>query len=62
MIKEVIACAEQIEAEQGADIDAAITRWNEEGGFEGGRRAAPWLSVAFLFGRRRRSSGGAKTC
>ncbi|NIJ33602.1 hypothetical protein [Sphingomonas oligoaromativorans] len=55
MRNEVIERAAEIEAAMGRpDIDEALKRWQAAGGAVGGRSAAPWVSVAFLFGRRLR--------
>jgi hypothetical protein len=55
MRNEVIERAAEIEAALGRpDVDEALTRWQAAVGAVGGRAAAPWVSVAFLFGRRLR--------
>ncbi len=53
MVEDVVRCADLIEREHGADIEEALRRWLAAGGHEE-RAARPWLSVAFLFSRRRR--------
>ncbi len=55
MRDEVIERAAEIETALGRpDVSEALNRWQQAGGAVGGRQAAPWVSVAFLFGRRLR--------
>jgi hypothetical protein len=55
MRNEVIERAAEIEAALGRpDVEEALNRWQAAGGAVGGHAAAPWVSVAFLFGRRLR--------
>ena len=53
MRDEVLTRAAAIEEEYGPDIDEALNRWQDEGGPKQ-PLAHPWLSVAFLFGRKLR--------
>ena len=58
MVEDVVRCADLIECEHGPDIEEALRRWQAAGGHEE-RAARPWLSVAFLFSRRRRTVSAA---
>lgn len=58
MMEDVVRCAGLIEREHGPDIEEALRRWQAAGGHNE-RAARPWLSVAFLFGRRQRNASAA---
>ena len=52
MPEQLLLHAAEIEDECGPDIDEALARWEAAGAHLDHRSSGPWLSVAFLFGRR----------